>query len=105
MKTFLSISVLRAHLGISQRELAAKLEITPEYLSMIENGKKNPSRKLLERINGIIQKTDGSLRYLPSDEKSLSHDTDRIDQLLKKIDSIDSRLANVEQLLIKLLSR
>lgn len=44
----------RKQLGLTQVQLAELLVITPEYLSMIENGKKNPSKKILHRFGELI---------------------------------------------------
>ena len=45
------IRELRADLGLSQKELAYKVGVTPAYMCGLENGtKKNPSLMLLVRI-------------------------------------------------------
>lgn len=41
----------RLKLGLTQEVLAKSLEITPEYLSMLENGKKPISEKVLKKFN------------------------------------------------------
>lgn len=56
MKNSLSLSEFRSKHGITQVQLAEMLEITPEYVSMIENGKKNASQKILNKL-GLL---DGS---------------------------------------------
>ena len=40
--------------GINQKELAAKLEISPQYLSKIESGKQTPSMRVLIRMSEIL---------------------------------------------------
>lgn len=47
MKT---IKELRKDRKLSQKEVAQLLHITKEYLSMIENKKRNPSDKLKKKI-------------------------------------------------------
>lgn len=39
--------------GISKKELAARLEFTPEYVSMVLNGKKEPP-KAEDRFNAAV---------------------------------------------------
>lgn len=50
MKNSLSLSEFRSKHGITQVQLAEMLEITPEYVSMIENGKKTASQKILNKL-------------------------------------------------------
>lgn len=50
MKNSLSLSEFRSKHGVTQVQLAEMLEITPEYVSMIENGKKTASQKILNKL-------------------------------------------------------
>ena len=50
-----TIKVLRTALGIKQRELARRLGISANYLSMIEAGKREPTLKLLRAIGSTMQ--------------------------------------------------
>ena len=45
----------RSDLRISQEDLAFKAELTPTYLSQLENGKRNPSLELLYRVCTVLQ--------------------------------------------------
>ena len=56
MKNSLSLSEFRIKNGLTQVQLAEMLDITAEYVSMIENGKKTASQKLLNKL-GLL---DGS---------------------------------------------
>jgi transcriptional regulator with XRE-family HTH domain len=49
-----NIKILRAKQKISQRELALKVGITHNYLSMIENDAKKPSLTLLEKLSEVL---------------------------------------------------
>lgn len=40
----------RAARNLSQKDLATKANIEPPYLSMIENGRRKPSREVIERL-------------------------------------------------------
>lgn len=53
MKESLSLSEYRRTHELTQIQLAAMLEVTPEYISMIEHGKKTPSKKLLNKLKSI----------------------------------------------------
>ena len=53
MKKSLSLPEYRRAHELTQIQLAAMLEVTPEYISMIENGKKTPSKKLLNKLESI----------------------------------------------------
>lgn len=46
----LRIKELRIKSGISQEKLALKAELDRTYLAGVENGKRNPSIKTLEKI-------------------------------------------------------
>lgn len=48
------IKLIRTTRGMSQEELADKLEVTKGYISKLENGKKPISLKTTERIAGIL---------------------------------------------------
>ena len=53
-KTGLAIVQLRKERGISQYNLAIKANITFRYLSDIENGKRNLSLNILEKIANAL---------------------------------------------------
>ena len=50
-----NIKVLRVTKNISQKDLAKKLGITPNYLSMIENAAKKPSLTLIEKLAQVLE--------------------------------------------------
>jgi DNA-binding XRE family transcriptional regulator len=50
----LDISSVRKLLGFTQAQLAQTLSVTAPYLSMIENGRRQPSDDLLARIQNLI---------------------------------------------------
>lgn len=45
-----TIKLLRIKAGIKQKDLAKKLQISSNYLSLVENDKREPSISLIERI-------------------------------------------------------
>lgn len=50
-----AIRTLRAHKGISQRELAERAEITPSFLSLVESDRRAASLKVIERIASALE--------------------------------------------------
>jgi transcriptional regulator with XRE-family HTH domain len=49
------IRMRRNDLRISQEDLAFRAGLTPTYLSLLENGKRNPSLELLYRVCSALQ--------------------------------------------------
>lgn len=49
------IRMRRNDLHISQEDLAFRAGLTPTYLSLLENGKRNPSLELLYRVCSALQ--------------------------------------------------
>jgi len=45
-----TIKLLRISSGLKQKELAAKLEVTPNYLSLVESDKREPSMSFLRAL-------------------------------------------------------
>lgn len=56
-----NISARRKVLGISQKELAARLNITQDAMTRIENGKIAPKMKRLDDIAAVLKCTVSSL--------------------------------------------
>jgi transcriptional regulator with XRE-family HTH domain len=54
MNIALPIKVLRAALGISQKNLAQKAGVDKSYMSLIESGNRRPSMKTLENISNAL---------------------------------------------------
>lgn len=54
-KVGLRIKELRTTLGLSQEKLAVKAEIDRTYLTGVEQGKRNPSIKSLEKIVNALE--------------------------------------------------
>lgn len=56
-KIGLRLKELRTALGLSQEKLALKAEIDRTYLAGVEQGKRNPSIKSLEKIINALEIT------------------------------------------------
>ena len=59
--------VVRSAHGLSQRQLADRIGVSPSHLSLIESGKRNPSLKLLGEIAGSLDVPMHLLTLLASD--------------------------------------
>lgn len=46
-----TIKLLRISSGLKQKELAAKLGVTANYMSLVESGKREPSMSLLRALS------------------------------------------------------
>jgi transcriptional regulator with XRE-family HTH domain len=57
----LNLKRLREQKGLSLRDIAKKIDITPSFLSQIENGKTNPSVATLKNIADALNTTIASL--------------------------------------------
>ena len=62
-----AIRVVRSAHGLSQRQLADRIGVSPSHLSLIESGKRDPSLKLLEEIAGGLAVPMHLLTLLASD--------------------------------------
>ncbi len=54
MKLGQAIKVVRTASGLKQREIARKLDVTPNYISLIEGGKREPSISLLNQLASVL---------------------------------------------------
>lgn len=55
MQKSLSLLEARRYLNLTQVQIAEMLDITAEYVSMIEKEKKTPSKKLLNKLGFLTQ--------------------------------------------------
>lgn len=59
------IAEARKTAGLSQKELAAKVDISPQYVNDIEHGKRNPgSDELIEAFSKALKLDPSVLYYL-----------------------------------------
>ena len=71
---FLDVKQLRIDLGITQLELSKKLNTPQGYLSQVENGKRKPSKELIEKLKSLLgkRKTPSLRRLKRSSRNSLT---------------------------------
>lgn len=104
---FLDVKQLRTDLGITQLELSKKLNTPQGYLSQVENGKRKPSKELIEKLKSLLGKRKKIDKYwvVKQPQKpvvnQLNSDTYSIQQLSaieKLISLLDKCQARVEAL-------
>jgi len=69
-----NIKQYRMQLGISQAKLAEMVDMAPNYLGLVENGKKYPSAEMLERIASALKKDTTELFILAPIEQNWKED-------------------------------
>lgn len=62
--------------GMTMVELAAQIDVKPQYISQIESGKRSPSLKILQKIAGALHVTTSELlgetpEVVPADIRKL----------------------------------
>ena len=104
---FLDVKQLRTDLGITQLELSKKLNTPQGYLSQVENGKRKPSKELIEKLKSLLGKRKKIDKYWVAKQpqkpvgNQLNSDTNSAQQLSaieKLISLLDKSQARVEAL-------
>ena len=104
---FLDVKQLRTDLGITQLELSKKLNTPQGYLSQVENGKRKPSKELIEKLKSLLGKRKKIDKYWVAKQpkkpvvNQLNSDTNSAQQLSaieKLISLLDRCQARVEAL-------
>jgi transcriptional regulator with XRE-family HTH domain len=54
----------RKKLGYSQEKMAVKGDLTPEYISSVENGHENPKAETIVKLAKVLKTTPGNL-FMP----------------------------------------
>jgi len=87
----------RLKIGFTQEKLAELLEVTPEYISMLENGRKPVSPKMLKKFNKI-KNLILNKNAITSPEPSASPANGKCAECSKKDAIIESKDAAIESL-------
>ena len=85
-----AIKLIRTARGISQRDLASKLRISANYLSLIESGKREPSLAFLNRLATELRVPIAMLFMFQGEPIPgvASSDVEKLKELLLKLDRI-----------------
>lgn len=88
------IAALRREAGLSQAELASRLQVSPSALGMYEQGRREPSADTLVRLSRELGVTTD---YLLTG-KPAERETEKLDELLLgRIRAADQRLEERQQ--------
>ena len=74
MKLGATIRKLRENKGFQQEGFAERIDVTQPYLSQIENGHREPSVSLLQRISEVLDVSYPGLLLLSMDEGDVQAD-------------------------------
>jgi transcriptional regulator with XRE-family HTH domain len=90
MKLGNAIRVVRTAAGMRQRAVAKKLGVSPNYISLIERGKREPSISLLNRLAHVLEVPVGVFfLWQDADKEAIaSGKLDRIRELLVRLEAM-----------------
>lgn len=80
-----TLKQLRLIYNYNSKELAEKLNISPSYLSEIENNKKNPSIKILDSYSEVFNIKLSTLILLFENENNLSFSKKFISKIITSL--------------------
>lgn len=69
-----AIRLARAAKGLSQRELAAKIDVGPSHVSLIEAGKRQPSISTLESVANALDIPHDLLMFVATVNEAMLDD-------------------------------
>lgn len=84
----LTLKLLRTASNLTQNSLAKDLKVTANYLSLVENGRKEPSLTLLKKFSKRLDAPLGYLLWLALQEERSHEELDlkqKMDELLVNI--------------------
>jgi transcriptional regulator with XRE-family HTH domain len=82
-----AIKLIRTSSGLKQKDIAAKLGVTGNYISLVENGSREPSVSLLKKLAAIFDVPVG-LFFLWEDNDSSKKKVGRLPQLLVELEAM-----------------
>lgn len=78
-----NIAYFRRKKGLTQKQLADRVKLSPSFISHIENGISNPSNETLEKISNILEVSTSNLTYDNNINASDLEDIKLIDLITK----------------------
>ena len=82
-----AIKLMRTAAGMKQKDVAAKIGVTSNYVSLVENGRREPSISFLKQVAAILSVPVGLLFLWEETESGPSE---------KSLDQVRSLLARLE---------
>lgn len=90
-----NVKYYRKKAGLSQEQLAEKLDISPNHLSVIETGGKFVTYKLLEKMISIFDIMPAALFYVPGTASNDDTIQNKINSIIKtELDSAYKEISN-----------
>ncbi len=83
-----TVKKLRTQSGITQRELAARAQLSPSFLSLVENERRRPSLAVIRRLAGALSLPEEVLIW------------DAV-ELPDNLDQRDRRLCQIAKLIVR----
>jgi len=87
MKLGRAIKLMRTAAGMKQKDVAAKIGVTSNYVSLVENGRREPSVSFLKKVAAILSVPVGLFFLWEETESGPSE---------KSLDQVRSLLARLE---------
>ena len=96
-----NVKYYRKKLGLSQEQLAEKLNVSPNHISVIETGNKFVTFKLLEKMIEIFDVMPAALFYVPGTSDIDDSLPNKINSLVKQeldeaFESISKKVSAIE---------
>ena len=91
-----NIAYFRRRKGLTQRQLADKVKLSPSFISHIENGISNPSNETLEKISNVLEISVSNITYDNNINASDLEDIKLIDLITKLTISEDLNWQNAD---------
>ncbi len=83
------IKSFREQKGLFQKDVALACDITPEYLSKIENGAKLPSMVLLQKLANVFEVPLSAINFLAlNDDKIPAHKKENYEEVKPIMDKM-----------------
>jgi transcriptional regulator with XRE-family HTH domain len=92
------LKLLRNAEGISAKELAKRVGLSPAYISEIETGKKEPTLKVLNAYGSFFGISPANLLYIQEENLSASNAELIVKIFEKKVESENQKTSTVSKL-------
>lgn len=83
-----AVKLMRTASGLRQREVATKLGVTSNYLSLVENGKREPSVSFLRGLSGILNVPVGVFFLWEKPEVGSEKGLDEVRDLVARLEAM-----------------
>lgn len=95
-----NVKYYRKKAGLSQEQLAEKLDVSPNHVSVIETGGKFVTYKLLERMISIFDIMPATLFYVPGTASNDDTIQNKLNSIIKT--ELDNTYKEISQKISKL---